>query len=311
MDVSDNAEIVGSMTGGASSRSTRARSRKIVNLLNNPGLLFSSPLIFLMVIGFFGPLVLVIVFAFMPPKTFSLLNKPTLINFIQIFEGSYYISFMNSLFLAICTAAICFLVCYPLAVSMVRVFGKYGSALVLLITAPLFVADNLRLMGWVLFLVKGGVVSGGLQSFLGIELESMIYTTGATLFGLVYIYLPFMLFPVVMGVSLVPDEVRQAAFDLGASRFQVMHEIDIRMAMPGIMIGSLMTFILAAGSLTEARILGGSAVVMIAMDIQKEFTFAQNWPRGSALSVLMILLAGTLSFVALKRIDLDAVFGRK
>ncbi|HEX2524701.1 MAG TPA: hypothetical protein VHL31_00135, partial [Geminicoccus sp.] len=73
----------------------------------------------------------------------------------------------------------------------------------------------------------------------------------------------------------------------------------------------LMTFILAAGAISEAKILGGTAVVMIAQDIQKEFTFAQNWPKGSALSVLMIILAGGLAWTLLKRIDLDTIFGRK
>jgi spermidine/putrescine transport system permease protein len=81
--------------------------------------------------------------------------------------------------------------------------------------------------------------------------------------------------------------------------------------MPGIMMGALMCFILTAGAITEAKVMGGTAVVTIAQDIQKEFTFAQNWPRGSALSVLMILLAGALSLTLLKRIDLDSIFGRK
>jgi len=81
--------------------------------------------------------------------------------------------------------------------------------------------------------------------------------------------------------------------------------------MPGIMIGALICFILVAGAITEAKVLGGTAVVMIAQDIQKEFTFAQNWPKGSALSVLLIVMGGVLSWALFKRIDLDTIFGRK
>ncbi|WP_051328999.1 ABC transporter permease [Geminicoccus roseus] len=265
----------------------------------------------LLLAGFVGPLLLVTIFAFMPAQSFSVLQTPTLANFEEILATSYYISFLSSVWLAALTVLILFVICYPVAYAMVRVFGHRGSILAVLITAPLFVAENLRLLGWVLFLVKGGVVSGSLETFLGIQVDSMLYTSAATLFGLVYVYLPFMLFPMTLGISMVPMQMREAAFDLGASRWQVLKEVDIPLAMPGILIGALMTFILAAGAISEAKILGGTAVVMIAQDIQKEFTFAQNWPKGSALSVLMILLAGGLALTLLKRIDLDGIFGRR
>lgn len=279
--------------------------------LCEPGVVTAAPIMLLMLAGFIGPLVLVVVFAFMPPQTFSILQIPTLQNFAEIITDSYYLSFLASLYLALVTTAILLVVCYPLAVAMVRVFGRHGGVLALLMTAPLFVADNLRLTGWMLFLVKGGVVSGTMQTYFGIEVDSLLYTTSATLFGLVYIYLPFMLFPMILGVSMVPAQMREAAFDLGASRRQVLFEIDIPLAMPGILIGALMVFILTAGALTEAKVLGGTAIVMIAQDIQKEFTFAQNWPKGSALSLLLILLAGALAVTLLKRIDLDLIFGRR
>lgn len=278
---------------------------------SQPGVLAAAPICLLLLAGFVAPLALVTAFAFMPPHSFSLLQVPTLANFIEIVRDSYYLSFLASLYLAGLTVLILLVVCYPIAFAMVRVFGKQGSILTLLISAPLFVADNLRLMGWMLFLVKGGVVSGSLQTFFGIEIDSMLYTSGATLFGLVYIYLPFMLFPMILGISMVPEQMREAAFDLGATPLQVLREIDVPLAMPGILIGSLMCFILAAGALTEGKVMGGTAVVMIAMDIQKEFGFAQNWPKGSALCVLLVLLAGGLSLALLKRIDLDTIFGRK
>lgn len=279
-------------------------------VVGNPGFLAAVPIGLLFIAGFIGPLILVVLFSFMPASTFSLLQMPTLQNYADIVANSYYISFLVSLFLAAVTVAVLLVICYPLSVALVRVFGKRGALLTLLITAPLFVADNLRLTGWMLFFVKGGVLSGTLD-MIGIEIGPFLYTTGATLFGLVYIYLPFMLFPMVLGVSMVPQQAREAAFDLGASRFQILREIDIPLAMPGIMMGALMCFILTTGALTEAKVMGGTAVVTIAQDIQKEFTFAQNWPRGSALSVLMILLAGALSLTLLKRIDLDTIFGRR
>jgi spermidine/putrescine transport system permease protein len=81
--------------------------------------------------------------------------------------------------------------------------------------------------------------------------------------------------------------------------------------MPGIMIGGILTFVLALGSLAESKILGGQAVIMIADDIESSFTFAQNWPKGSVLSVLLIGLSGLIVLLLFRKIDLDRIIGRR
>lgn len=308
--MTDTSQLATGATASAREASPSRLAERLKENFTSAGFLAAVPIGLVFLCGFLGPLLLVVAFSFMPASTFSLLQMPTLENYAAIFSGSYYISFGLSLLLATVTTLVLLVICYPLAVGLVRVFGRKSALLVLLITAPLFVADNLRLTGWMLFFVKGGVLPGTL-SYIGIEMDSILYTTGATLFGLVYIYLPFMLFPMVLGVSMVPAQAREAAFDLGATRLQILREVDIPLAMPGIMMGALICFILTAGAITEAKVMGGTAVVTIAQDIQKEYTFAQNWPRGSALSVLMIIMAGVLSLMLLKRIDLDSIFGRK
>ncbi|HEX2527198.1 MAG TPA: hypothetical protein VHL31_13000, partial [Geminicoccus sp.] len=229
-----------SATFGMDAAATPAADRapqqgSLASWIRQPGVLTAIPMALLLLLGFVGPLLLVVVFAFMPAQSFSILQVPTLDNFREIFATSYYLSFLASIWLAALTVLILLVVCYPVAFAMVRVFGHRGSLLAVLITAPLFVAENLRLLGWVLFLVKGGVVSGSLQSLFGLQVDSMLYTSAATLFGLVYVYLPFMLFPMTLGISMVPLQMREAAFDLGASRWQVLKEVDIPLAMPGIM----------------------------------------------------------------------------
>ena len=84
-----------------------------------------------------------------------------------------------------------------------------------------------------------------------------------TLFGLVYIYLPFMLFPMTLGLAMVPRDLIDAARDLGASRLQIWREIELPLAMPGILIGMLLTFVLAIGATAEAKILGGQSIIVI------------------------------------------------
>ncbi|MFQ5784915.1 MAG: ABC transporter permease [Alphaproteobacteria bacterium] len=265
----------------------------------------------LLVAGFAAPLLVIVGYSLMPPKTFDFLHLPTLENFAYIVEETYYRSALWSLGLAVTTVLLLLVLCYPLAYAMAKVFGKWSNLLTLVLVIPLFVSENIRLFGWVLFFVKNGVFSGALGAYFGIEVGSLIYNVEAIVFGLVYVYLPFMLFPLVLGISMVPDEVRAAAADLGASRLQVFREVELPLSMPGILIGALLTFILSMGSLAEAKILGGQAVIMIADDIESAFTYGQNWPRGSALSVLLIALVGGLVAYVLRRIDLDAILGRR
>lgn len=279
--------------------------------LRPPGLLCSLPLLTLLLLGFVAPLTVVAGYSFMPARTFELTQLPTLENYITIVNQSYYRSFLWAFGLAVATVIILLLICYPLAYGMAKLFGRWSNLLTLLLVIPLFVSENIRLFGWVLFLIKGGVLLGALQSWFAISSESIMYTVPAIVLGLVYVYVPFMLFPMVLGISMVPREVTEAAADLGASRWQVFREVELPLAMPGYLIGAMLTFVLSLGSLAESKILGGQAVIMIADDIETAFTFGQNWPLGSALSVLLILLVGAMVLYLLKRLDLDVILGRR
>jgi spermidine/putrescine transport system permease protein len=275
------------------------------------GFLTALPVLLFLVIGFAGPLLMVFGYSVMPSKTFTLMQAPTFENFVSIVSDSYYISFGWSLLLAASTVVILFLICYPIAYGMAKLFGNWANLVTALIAVPILISENIRLFGWVLVLLKNGILDGIMQSTFGIAVPSMLYTVPTIILGTVYVYLPFMLFPLVIGISMVPDSLKEAASDLGASRWQVFKEVELPLSMPGIMIGGILTFILTLGSLSESKILGGQAVVMIADDIESAFTFAQNWPKGSALSVLLIALSGMIVFLLFRHIDLDRVIGRR
>ena len=279
--------------------------------VTQPGVLCSTPVLVLLFLGFLAPLLVVLGYSFMPPRTFDFAHVPTLENFVSIVNQSYYRSFLWAFGLACITVVLLLIICYPLAYGMAKLFGHWSHLLTLLLVIPLFVSENIRLFGWVLFLIKRGVMLGALESWFGIAADSMLYSVPAIVLGLVYVYLPFTLFPVMLGISMVPRDVTEAARDLGASRWQVFREIELPLAMPGILIGAMLTFVLSLGSLAESKILGGQAVIMIADDIETAFTFGQNWPLGSALSVLLIILVGSLVLYVLRRLDLDEILGRR
>ena len=284
---------------------------RLLHWLRNPGVLSALPASLFLLVGFAGPLLMVLGYSFMPPKTFTLDSAPTLENFVSVITQSYYLSFLWSLTLAALTVLLLFPICYPIAYGMAKLFGKWANLVTALIALPLLISENIRLFGWVLLLLKNGIIDGAMQSLFGVPLSGMLYTIPAILLGLVYVYLPFMLFPMVIGISMIPDTLKEAAFDLGASRWQVFREIELPLAMPGILIGGILTFILALGSLAESKILGGQVIVMIADAIESAFTFAQNWPKGSVLSVLLIGLSGLIVYILFRRIDLDQIIGRR
>jgi spermidine/putrescine transport system permease protein len=276
-----------------------------------PGARTAIPVLALFAIGFVAPLVAVVAFSFMPSRTFSIWQTPTLQNYATIFESTSYISFLWSLGLATLTVILLAIICYPVAYGLNRVFGRWSMALTLLFVIPLFVSENVRLYGWVLFLIKNGMLLGSMKTFFGYEPESILFTLTAIMLGMVYVYLPFMLFPMSLGVAMVPNEVREAASDLGATRWQVFREVELPLSMPGIVIGFLLTFVLAVGAIAEFKVLGGQKVIPITHDIEIAFTYAQNWPLGAALAVLLMLVVGVLVLLILRRFDLDAVLGRR
>ena len=268
------------------------------------------PIGLLFLLAFVAPLLIVLGFSFLPERTFGFTGELTLENYAHFFTEGYYSTFVWTFGLAFTATCLCVLVGYPVAYGLARVFGGWAAIITLVFVFPIFVSENLRLMGWSLFLLKGGgVLAYTLRMVTGFETGTLLFGPGSILLGLTYVFLPFMIFPMTLGISMVPKEQIEAASDLGASRLQIWKEVELPIAMPGILIGVLLTFVLAVGSISEAKILGGQSIVPIAHAIQHEFTYAQNWPLGSAISVLTILVVAVLVFFVLSKIDLDRLLG--
>ncbi|WP_370675394.1 ABC transporter permease [Pleomorphomonas sp. PLEO] len=279
----------------------------------SPGLRASLPVLLLLIAGFLAPLLTVAAYAFATPKSFEVFRSFTLENLSAIFDpnNTVWTSFVWSLALAFACVAILLVICYPIAFGLNKVFGKWSGLVSVLFVFPLFVSENVRLYGWVLFFIKNGVLDGALKWFGFSGGPELLYTPGITLFGMVYVYLPFMLFPMTLGIAMIPKDLVDAASDLGAGRLMIWREIELPLAMPGILIGALLTFVLAAGAVAEAKILGGQSVITITQDIEVAFTYAQNWPMGSALALILVLIVSGLALSAMARLDLDKILGKR
>ncbi|MEI4485674.1 ABC transporter permease [Frigidibacter sp. MR17.14] len=294
-------------------RAETAPSRPGVRTPLSPGLRAALPVLALLALGFLAPLLTVGAFSVSPEKSFTAFQSFTLENYQAIFApgNTVWTSFLWSLILAAAVVAILLVVSYPIAFGLVHVFGKWAGFVSVLFVFPLFVSENVRLYGWVLFFIKNGVLDGSLK-WLGLgTAPEVLFTPGITLFGMVYVYLPFMLFPMVLGLSMIPKDAVDAARDLGAGRLTIWREIELPLAMPGILIGMLLTFVLAAGAVAEAKILGGQSVITIAQDIEVAFTYAQNWPLGAALAMILVAIIAVLALGVMRRLDLDRILGRR
>ncbi|WP_026379788.1 ABC transporter permease [Afifella pfennigii] len=275
------------------------------------GFFSALPLAMLLAVAFLAPLLVIAVFSVMPQRVFSLFNAPDFSAYRVFFQQGYYGPLAWSLGMALVSTIVLFLISWPLAYGMAKVFGRFTLVLTVAVVMSLFVSENIRLFGWVLTLMKGGLVEGHFRALTGVGFESPLYNVPIIVFGLVYVYFPFMLFPLAQGIAMVPDDARQAAADLGASRWRVLWEIELPLAAPGIVVGCLLSFVLATGALAESKLLGGQSVIVIADEIETAFTYGQNWPLGSALSMVLILIIGALAIVAVTRIDLDTIMGRR
>jgi spermidine/putrescine transport system permease protein len=301
------------MTAIATTGVDSPRPARVRRLPLSSGAKYALPVLALLAIGFLAPLIAVTAFSFAEPRSFSVFGVPTLDNYRAIFNpaNTVYLSFVWSLVFAALAVVLLALLCYPVAYGLAHLFGRWANLITLLLVFPLFISENIRLYGWVLFFIKNGVLDGTFKSLFGLEVQSILFTPPAIVFGMVYVYLPFMLFPMVLGLSMVPREVVEAAGDLGASRLQTFREVELPLAMPGFIIGGLLTFVLAVGAVAEAKVLGGQSVIVITHDIEIAFTYAQNWPLGAALAVLLMAVVGTLVLLVLRYLDLDRILGRR
>lgn len=268
------------------------------------------PMITMLCLSFMAPLLVIALFSIMPEKVFKLSHVPDFSAYLEIIRQGYWRSFFWAMGMAVVSTVVLFLLCWPLAFAMVHVFKRFTLIITIAVVITLFVSENVRLFGWALTLMKGGMIEGMWRSLTGTGFDGLLYNVPVIIFGLVYVYLPFMLFPLVQGIAMVPEDARHAAADLGASRWQVFTEIDLPLAGPGILVGGLLSFVLATGAVAESKLLGGQVVIVISDDVETAFTYGQNWPLGSALAMVLILVIGSLAILALSKMDLDRILGR-
>ena len=214
------------------------------------------------------------------------------------YDPVYIAIFFRSLKIAAVTVVATLLVCYPAAFHISRLPDKWKNFCLFLITLPFFSSLIVRLFVWVMILRPTGLINETLMGtgIIARPLE-MIYTDGAIVLGMVYVFIPFMFMPVYASIEKLDWRLVQASLDLGAGPVRTFFRIILPLTAPGILGGSVIVFIPALGNFVVPAVLGGAKVMMLGNLIEGQFLAARNWPFGSALAmmvmaVMLVLLTG-------------------
>ena len=231
-------------------------------------------------------------------------------NYLKVFDPLYLEIIGRTFFIAALNTLLCLALGYPLAYFIVFKGRRWRNALVLLVMVPFWTSLLIRAYAWVVILGGNGIAIRTLQ-FLGITDEplTLIFTPEAVLMGMVYSYLPFMILPLYAALEKFDTRLKEAAQDLGASRWHTFWRVTFPLSLPGVIAGSILVFIPSAGEFVIPDLLGGSRTVMTGNLIQNQFLQARDWAFGSALSVLLaVLLLGAIMFYV-RRVGTDKLGG--
>ncbi len=249
-----------------------------------------GPLFLWMVLFLALPLIYVIVISFLEKGTYGGVQAIfTLENYTALWNPTYGKVIWRSIVLAFWTSLICLLISYPFSFILSRISKKYQGFCVLLIMLPFWINQLIRLNGWSNILRDSGIINTLLKLGIISEPIMMMYTDGATLFGMVYALFPFMVLPLNNSISKLDYSLIEAAHDLGASRISTFFRVILPLTLPGIFAGTIQVFIPSLDAFYIADVMGGGNSTLLGNLIKDQFMAARNWPSGAAFSVILIL----------------------
>lgn len=254
--------------------------------------LMALPLIVFTVLFIVGPIVYMVVLSFLTRgETWGVVPEFTLKNYGDITQPVYLQTFGQSLRLAVISTLLVIALGYPFGYFMAKLEPKWKKRTMLLLMIPFWTSSLIRLYGWIIIFRAGGVLDTVLQGLhITEEPLKLLYTYPAVVVGMVYALLPFMIFAVYSSAEKLDFSLVEAARDLGASPMKAFLTVSLKLTLPGLLSGVVLTFVPSMGLFFIADILGGNKVVLVGNVIQEQLMKAHNWPFAAALSVVLLVL---------------------
>lgn len=229
---------------------------------------------------------------------------PSLVNYRDFVTEPLYINtFARTAIMSVIATILTLILAFPISYYIAKIAkGRSQAALFLMCLVPFWVSELVRTFGWIILLRETGVISGFLQ-WVGLADQpiEMLYNDAAMMLGLVYTSMLFMVVPLTSTLESLDDAVIEAGYDLGGSGSSVLREIVIPHAMPGIVSGCIVVFMLSLGNYLTPTMLGGKDSLWFTQAIYTQFIVRFNWELGAAFG-FCLLIASSLIVWAMLRI---------
>jgi len=250
---------------------------------------------------FIAPLFIVLVYSFLERGTYGgVIWQFTLDNFQRTFDALYFSTFLRSVYIAGATTILCLLLGFPLAYYIATRPPERRGQLVLALMIPFWTNFLIRTYAWLTLLrTNTGLINTSLMSIGLIHDPLPLFGNDlAIIIGLVYGWLPDMVLPIYAALDRLDVSLLEAASDLYAPGRKVFWRVIWPLSLPGVVAGSMLVFIPSLGAYVTPAILGAGKSLMIGNIISNQFLAAHDWPFGSALSIVMmvVMLIGTLIY---------------
>jgi putative spermidine/putrescine transport system permease protein len=230
----------------------------------------------------------------------------TIENYVKFFTDPFYTHiFFTTLRVAFICTVICLLLGFPLAYVLARTQTRFKHVLIMLVVLPLFVGNAVRAAGWMTLFGTKGFLNVTLID-LGIISEPMqiMFTEGAVIAGIIAVNLPYMVLTLQSVIEGIERNVEEAAFSLGAGPVTMFRRVLWPLALPGIIAGTILTFILGMNAYATPVLLGGPKFKMMGPLVFGQFQL-NNWPFGAAISFILmtatLLLTATANLIVQRR----------
>ena len=246
-----------------------------------------------------GPFVYMILLSFMTrAETWGVVQVFTLRNYAKILEPVYLKTLVESLKLALIVTVLVVFLGYPFGYFMAKLPPKKRRMLLLLIMIPFYTSSLMRLYGWIIVFRANGILDK-LLLWLHLSKEplKLLYTYPAVVVGMVYGLLPFMMLAVYSSVEKMDWTLVEAARDLGASPVKAFLTVTLKISMPGLLTGVILTFVPSMGLFFIADILGGNKIVLLGNIIQEQLMKVHDWPFAAALAVILMAMTSVMIWI--------------
>jgi spermidine/putrescine transport system permease protein len=283
------------MTTAEVSESTPKKFSLVKTLRENStaqGLFLISPANLYLFLFVVFPLLLVAGLSFLSRGTYGQVEfRFNISNYTRLFDALYGKILVYSLGVGVATTVLCLLIGYPLAYYLARAPARQRSLLLFLILLPFWTNFIIRIYAWIMILRSQGFLDMVLQwAHITQSSLNILYTPTAVLIGMVYEFLPFMVLPLFTSLEKIENSLLEAAADLGAPPWVAFLRVTLPLSVPGMIAGTILTFIPAMGMFVVPDLMGGAKTILIGNVIRNQFLTARDWPFGAAASMILMLL---------------------